>query len=193
MKKFISLIFIFLLLVTLVVLISKNPFMKIDESISINEITESENQKKLIDLTSLSERVSKKNIYLDLEEISREDFTSQLSNLSAFKKVVNFEESFKDIIPGDILNINLFGNNFQKEIKTVKKSNSNKVIRTISLDNENESFLVIGNELAFGKFHFDGKVFLLNKSESLTYIIDTSEADLEIPQFSEEDYSLKKK
>ena len=193
MKKFISLIFIFLLLVTLVVLISKNPFMKIDESISINEITESENQKKLIDLTSLSERVSKKNIYLDLEEISREDFTSQLSNLSAFKKVVNFEESFIDIIPGDILNINLFGNNFQKEIKTVKKSNSNKVIRTISLDNENESFLVIGNELAFGKFHFDGKVFLLNKSESLTYIIDTSEADLEIPQFSEEDYSLKKK
>tara|TARA_B100002019_G_scaffold37551_1_gene31409 strand:- start:480 stop:1061 length:582 start_codon:yes stop_codon:yes gene_type:complete len=193
MRIFISLIFIFLLLVALVVLISKTPFMKIDESISKNEITESENQKKLLDLTSLSERVSKKNIYLDLEKVSREDFTSQLSNLSAFKKVVNFEESFIDIIPGDILNINLFGNNFQKEIKTVKKSNSNKVIRTISLDNENESFLVIGNELAFGKFHLDGKVFLLNKNESLIYIIDTSEADLEIPQFSEEDYSLKKK
>jgi hypothetical protein len=193
MRIFISLIFIFLLLATLIVLISKNPFIKIDESFSKNEITVSENQKKLLDLTLLSERVSKKNIYLDLEEISRENFTSQLSNLSAFKKVVNFEESFIDIIPGDILNINLFGNNFQKEIKTVKKSNSNKVIRTISLDNENESFLVIGNELAFGKFHFDGKVFLLNKSESLTYIIDTSEADLEIPQFSEEDYSLKKK
>jgi len=193
MRIFISLIFIFLLLATLIVLISKNPFIKIDESFSKNEITVSENQKKLLDLTLLSERVSKKNIYLDLEEISREDFTSQLSNLSAFKKVVNFEESFIDIIPGDILNINLFGNNFQKEIKTVKKSNSNKVIRTISLDNENESFLVIGNELAFGKFHFDGKVFLLNKNESLTYIINTSEADLEIPQFSEEDYSLKKK
>lgn len=193
MRIFISLIFIFLLLATLIVLISKNPFIKIDESFSKNEITVSENQKKLLDLTLLSERVSKKNIYLDLEEISRENFTSQLSNLSAFKKVVNFEESFIDIIPGDILNINLFGNNFQKEIKTVKKSNSNKVIRTISLDNENESFLVIGNELAFGKFHFDGKVFLLNKNESLTYIIDTSEADLEIPQFSEEDFSLKKK
>jgi uncharacterized protein YxeA len=193
MRIFLSLIFIFLLVATLVLLISKNPFIKIDDSFSKNEITESETQKKLIDLTSLSERVSKKNIYLDLEEISREDFTSQLSNLSAFKKVVNFEESFKDIIPGDILNINLFGNNFQKEIKTVKKSNSNKVIRTISLDNENESFLVIGNELAFGKFHFDGKVFLLNKNESLTYIINTSEADLEIPQFGEEDYSLKKK
>ncbi len=193
MRIFISLIFIFLLVVTLVLLISKNPFIKIDESFSKNEITESENQKKLLDLTSLSERVSKKNIYLDLEGISREDFTSQLSNVLAFIKVINFEESVIDIIPGDILNINLFGNNFQKEIKTVEKSNSNKVIRTIALDNENESFLVIGNELAFGKFHFNGKVFLLNRNENLTYIVDTSEADLEIPQFSEEDYSLKKK
>ena len=193
MRIFISLIFIFLLLVTLVLLISKNPFIKIDESFSKNEITESENEKKLLDLTSLSERESKKNIYLDLEGISREDFTSQLSNLLAFKKVINFEESFIDIIPGDILNINLFGNNFQKEIKTVEKSNSNKIIRTISIDNENESFLVIGNELAFGKFHFNGKVFLLNRNENLTYIVDTSEADLEIPQFSEEDYSLEKK
>ena len=193
MRIFISLIFIFLLVVTLVLLISKNPFIKIDESFSKNEITESINEKKLLDLTSLSERVSKKNIYLDLEGISREDFTSQLSNVLAFKKVNNFEESFIDIIPGDILNINLFGNNFQKEIKTVEKSNSNKVIRTIALDNENESFLVIGNELAFGKFHFDGKVFLLNKNENLTYIVNTSEAELEIPQFNEEDYSLKKK
>ena len=193
MRIFISLIFIFLLLVTLVLLISKNPFIKIDESFSKNEITESENEKKLLDLTSLSERVSKKNIYLDLEGINREDFTSQLSNVLAFKKVINFEESFIDVIPGDILNINLFGNNFQKEIKTVEKSNSNKVIRTIALDNENESFLVIGNELAFGKFHFDGKVFLLNKDENLTYIVNTYEAELEIPQFNEEDYSLKEK
>ena len=193
MRIFISLIFIFLLVVTLVLSISKNPFIKKDEGFSKNEITESNNEKKLLDLTSLSERVSKKNIYLDLEGISREDFTSQLSNVLAFKKVNNFEESFIDIIPGDILNINLFGNNFQKEIKTVEKSNSNKVIRTIALDNENESFLVIGNELAFGKFHFDGKVFLLNKNENLTYIVNTSEAELEIPQFNEEDYSLKKK
>ena len=193
MRIFISLIFIFLLVVTLILLISKNPFIKKDEGFSKNEITESNNEKKLLDLTSLSERVSKKNIYLDLEGISREDFTSQLSNVLAFKKVNNFEESFIDIIPGDILNINLFGNNFQKEIKTVNKSNSNKIIRTKSLDNENESFLVIGNELAFGKFHIDGKVFLLNKNENLTYITNTSEADLEIPQFSEEDYSLEKK
>ena len=193
MRIYISLIFIFLLVLTLVLLTSKNPFTKIDDSFSKNEITESENQKKLLDLTSLSERVSKKNIYLDLENISKEDFSSQFSNLSAFKKVINFDESFIDIIPGDILNINLFGNNFQKEIKTVEKSISNKVIRTMALDNENESFLIIGNELAFGKFHFDGKVFLLNKNENLTFIVDTSVADLEIPQFSEEDYSLREK
>ena len=156
-------------------------------------ISDEEASSKITDLTALSSRISKKNIYLDLEGIDSEEYFSTVKNLFAFKKVTNFEESFIDIIPGDILNINLFGNNFQKEIKTVQKSNSNKVIRTKSLDNENESFLVIGNELAFGKFHIDGKVFLLNKNENLTYIINTSDADLEIPQFSEEDYSLEKK
>ncbi len=193
MKIYISLIFLFFFAVILVLLGSKHLTMKIDESLSKDEIIEYENQKKLLDLTSLSERVSKRNIYLDLETFSKEDFMYQNSNISAFKKVRNFEESFADIIPGDILNINLFGNTFQKEIKAVEKSNSNKIIRTVSLDNENESFLVIGNELAFGKFHLDGKVFLLNRSENLSYIVNTFEADLEIPQFSEEDYSLKKK
>ena len=156
-------------------------------------ISDEEASSKITDLTALSSRISKKNIYLDLEGIDSEEYFSTVKNLLAFKQVTNFEESFIDIIPGDILNINLFGNNFQKEIKTVNKSNSNKIIRTKSLDNENESFLVIGNELAFGKFHIDGKVFLLNKNENLTYITNTSEADLEIPQFSEEDYSLEKK
>ena len=156
-------------------------------------ISDEEASSKITDLTALSSRISKKNIYLNLEDIDSEEYFSTVKNLFAFKKVTNFEESFIDIIPGDILNINLFGNNFQKEIKTVQKSTSNKVIRTKSLDNENESFLVIGNELAFGKFHIDGKVFLLNKNENLIYITNTSEADLEIPQFSEEDYSLEKK
>ena len=156
-------------------------------------ISEEEASSKITDLTSLSSRISKKNIYLDLKGIDSNEYFSPVKNLLAFKQVTNFEESFIDIIPGDILNINLFGNNFQKEIKTVQKSNSNKVIRTKSLDNENESFLVIGNKLAFGKFHFNGKVFLLNRNENLTYIVDTSEADLEIHQFSEEDYSLEKK
>ena len=156
-------------------------------------ISEKEASSKITDLTSLSSRISKKNIYLDLKGIDSNEYFSPVKNLLAFKQVTNFEESFIDIIPGDILNINLFGNNFQKEIKTVNKSNSNKIIRTKSLDNENESFLVIGNELAFGKFHIDGKVFLLNKNENLTYIVNTSEAELEIPQFNEEDYSLQKK
>ncbi len=156
-------------------------------------ISEEEVSSKIIDMTSLSSRVSKKNIYLDLENINNEEYFSSAKNLYAFKKVTNFEESFIDVIPGDILNINLFGNYFQKEIKIVEKSNSNKIIRTVSLDEENESFLVIGSQLAFGKFHFDGKVFLLNKNENLTYVVNTSEADLEIPQFSEEDYSLKEK
>ena len=163
------------------------------ETIENAYISEEEASSKITDLTSLSSRISKKNIYLDLKGIDSNEYFSPVKNLLAFKQVTNFEESFIDVIPGDILNINLFGNNFQKEIKTVNKSNSNKIIRTKSLDNENESFLVIGNELAFGKFHIDGKVFLLNKNENLTYITNTSEADLEIPQFSEEDYSLEKK
>ena len=163
------------------------------ESAESAYISEDEISSKIIDLTALSSRISKKNIYLDLEGINSKKYPFLVKNLLAFKQVTNFEESFIDIIPGDILNINLFGNNFQKEIKTVEKSSSNKIIRTKSLDNENESFLVIGNKLAFGKFHFNGKVFLLNRNENLTYIVDTSEADLEIPQFSEEDYSLEKK
>ena len=163
------------------------------ESAESTYISEDEISSKIIDLTALSSRISKKNIYLVLEGINSKEYPFLVKNLLAFKQVTNFEESFIDIIPGDILNINLFGNNFQKEIKTVEKSSSNKIIRTKSLDNENESFLVIGNKLAFGKFHFNGKVFLLNRNENLTYIVDTSEADLEIPQFSEEDYSLEKK
>jgi len=189
---------IFFIVITIIIFLSwfflniKSSSNSID-SIENAYISEEEESSKITDLTALSSRISKKNIYLDLESINRKEYSSPVKNLFAFKKVTNFEESFIDIIPGDILNINLFGNNFQKEIKTVEKSNSNKVIRTKSLDEENESFLVIGNELAFGKFHFDGKVFLLNKNETLTYIINTSEADLKIPQFSEEDYSLKKK
>lgn len=191
MRIYISLIFIFLLLTTLFLLTSKKTFINIDESFYEDEITESENQKKLLDLTSLSERVSKKNVYLDLERISKEDFTSQFSNLSAFKKVNNFEESFQDIIPGDILNINLFGNIFQEEIKSVEKSSKNKIVKTYSQAEENESFVVIGEELAFGKFHINEKVFLLKRDSKMTYLVNTAEAGLVIPQFSEEDYSTR--
>ena len=189
---------VFFIVITIIIFFSlfflnTKPSSNSLESTESAYISEDEISSKIIDLTALSSRISKKNIYLDLEGINSKEYPFLVKNLLAFKQVTNFEESFIDIIPGDILNINLFGNNFQKEIKTVEKSSSNKIIRTKSLDNENESFLVIGNKLAFGKFHFNGKVFLLNRNENLTYIVDTSEADLEIPQFSEEDYSLEMK
>ena len=151
-----------------------------------NEIEE-----KILDLTSLSNRISKKNIYLNLEKISRDDLSTEVNNLLAINKVINFDESFADIIPGDILNINLFGGNFQKEIKSVKKSNLNKIITPMSEENENESFFVIGEDVSFGKIHYGGKVFLLKKDSNLSYIINTSDADLEVPQFSDDDYSVR--
>ena len=150
-------------------------------------------QNKLNDLTSLSSRISKKNIYLNLEQLNTSEAKLSGINGRAFKKVNNFEESFVDIIPGDILNVNLFGNIFQEEIKSIEKSSDNKIITTYSKTNENESFIVIGKEVAFGKFHINEKVFLLKKDSELTYIVNTAEANLEIPQFSEEDYSIRQK
>ena len=148
-------------------------------------------QNKLTDLTSLSNRISKKNIYLDLGQFDTNEIEISAINGPAFKKVNNFEESFQDIIPGDILNINLFGNIFQEEIKSVEKSSKNKIVKTYSQAEENESFVVIGEELAFGKFHINEKVFLLKKNSKMTYLVNTAEAGLVIPQFSEEDYSTR--
>jgi len=150
-------------------------------------------QNKLNDLTSLSSRISKKNIYLDLEQLNISEAKLSGINGLAFKKVNNFEESFSDIIPGDILNVNLFGSIFQEQIKSIEKSSGNKIITTYSKANENESFIVIGKEVAFGKFHINEKVFLLKKDSELTYVVNTAEANLEIPQFSEEDYSIRQK
>ena len=157
------------------------------------KITNEEMEKKLTDLTTLSKRISKKNKYLNLEQASKSDFLIEVNNINAFKKAINFNELFLDVIPGDVLNINLFGNNFQEEIKSIEIINENKIVTTFAKDNENESFLVIGKEVAFGKFHYAGKVYLLKKDSSMTYVIDTSQAELDIPQFTEEDYSLRKK
>ena len=158
-----------------------------------NKQAKIELQNKLNDLTSLSSRISKKNIYLDLEQLDISETELSGINSLAFKKVNNFEESFVDIIPGDILNVNLFGNIFQEEIKSIEKSSDNKIITTYSKNNENESFIVVGKEVAFGKFHINEKVFLLKKDSKLTYVVNTAEANLEIPQFSEEDYSTRQK
>lgn len=158
-----------------------------------NKQAKIELQNKLNDLTSLSSRISKKNIFLDLEQLDISETEVSGINSLAFKKVNNFEESFVDIIPGDILNVNLFGNIFQEEIKSIEKSSGNKIITTYSKTNENESFIVVGKEVAFGKFHINEKVFLLKKDSELTYVVNTAEANLEIPQFSEEDYSIRQK
>ena len=187
-------IFLFLtftVLVFIIFFIFKESNYKKENDVLLEKEISKEIEEKILDLTSLSNRVSKKNIYLNLEKISRSDLSAEANNLLAINKVINFDESFADIIPGDILNINLFGGNFQKEIKSVEKSNLNKIITTISEENENESFFVIGEDVSFGKIHYGGKVFLLKKDSNLSYIINTSDADLEVPQFSDDDYSIR--
>ena len=189
MRIFLFLTFTVLVFVTF--FIFKESIYKKENDVLLEKEISNEIEEKILDLTSLSNRISKKNIYLNLEKISRDDLSTEVNNLLAINKVINFDESFADIIPGDILNINLFGGNFQKEIKSVKKSNLNKIITTMSEENENESFFVIGEDVSFGKIHYGGKVFLLKKDSNLSYIINTSDADLEVPQFSEDDYSVR--
>ena len=189
MRIFLFLTFTVLVFVTF--FIFKESIYKKENDVLLEKEISNEIEEKILDLTSLSNRISKKNIYLNLEKINRDDLSTEVNNLLAINKVINFDESFADIIPGDILNINLFGGNFQKEIKSVKKSNLNKIITTMSEENENESFFVIGEDVSFGKIHYGGKVFLLKKDSNLSYIINTSDADLEIPQFSDDDYSVR--
>ena len=187
-------IFLFLTFTVLVFVaffVFKESIYKKENDVLLEKEISNEIEEKILDLTSLSNRISKKNIYLNLEKINRDDLSTEVNNLLAINKVINFDESFADIIPGDILNINLFGGNFQKEIKSVKKSNLNKIITTMSEENENESFFVIGEDVSFGKIHYGGKVFLLKKDSNLSYIINTSDADLEVPQFSDDDYSVR--
>ena len=189
MRIFLFLTFTVLVFVTF--FIFKESTYKKENDVLLEKEISNEIEEKILDLTSLSNRISKKNIYLNLEKINRDDLSTEVNNLLAINKVINFDESFADIIPGDILNINLFGGNFQKEIKSVKKSNLNKIITTMSEENENESFFIIGEDVSFGKIHYGGKVFLLKKDSNLSYIINTSDADLEVPQFSDDDYSVR--
>ena len=191
MRLIISLLSIVLIFILYFYINEKNFDKKNDQEVLQIKQDKTELQNKLTDLTSLSNRISKKNIYLDLRQFNTSEIEISAINGPAFKKVNNFEESFQDIIPGDILNINLFGNIFQEEIKSVEKSSKNKIIKTYSQAEENESFVVIGEELAFGKFHINEKVFLLKRDSKMTYIVNTAEAGLVIPQFSEEDYSTR--
>ena len=191
MRLIISLLSILIIFILYFYVYEKNFNKKNDQEVQEIKQDKIELQNKLTDLTSLSNRISKKNIYLDLGQFNTSEIEISAINGPAFKKVNNFEESFQDIIPGDILNINLFGNIFQEEIKSVEKSSKNKIVKTYSQAEENESFVVIGEELAFGKFHINEKVFLLKKNSKMTYLVNTAEAGLVIPQFSEEDYSTR--
>ena len=191
MRLIISLLSILIIFILYFYVYEKNFNKKNDQEVQEIKQDKIELQNKLTDLTSLSNRISKKNIYLDLGQFNTSEIEISAINGPAFKKVNNFEESFQDIIPGDILNINLFGNIFQEEIKSVEKSSKNKIVKTYSQAEENESFVVIGEELAFGKFHINEKVFLLKRDSKMTYLVNTAEADLVIPQFSEEDYSTR--
>ena len=191
MRLIISLLSILIIFILYFYVYEKNFNKKNDQGVQEIKQDKIELQNKLTDLTSLSNRISKKNIYLDLGQFNTSEIEISAINGPAFKKVNNFEESFQDIIPGDILNINLFGNIFQEEIKSVEKSSKNKIVKTYSQAEENESFVVIGEELAFGKFHINEKVFLLKRDSKMTYLVNTAEAGLVIPQFSEEDYSIR--
>ena len=191
MRLIISLLSILIIFILYFYVYEKNFNRKNDQEVQEIKQDKIELQNKLTDLTSLSNRISKKNIYLDLGQFNTSENEISAINGTAFKKVNNFEESFQDIIPGDILNINLFGNIFQEEIKSVEKSSKNKIVKTYSQAEENESFVVIGEELAFGKFHINEKVFLLKRDSKMTYLVNTAEAGLVIPQFSEEDYSTR--
>lgn len=191
MRLIISLLSILIIFILYFYVYEKNFNKKNDQEVQEIKQDKIELQNKLTDLTSLSNRISKKNIYLDLGQFNTSEIEISTMKGPAFKKVNNFEESFQDIIPGDILNINLFGNIFQEEIKSVEKSSKNKIVKTYSQAEENESFVVIGEELAFGKFHINEKVFLLKRDSKMTYLVNTAEAGLVIPQFSEEDYSTR--
>lgn len=191
MRLLLLLFLSFLILISLFFVYKNSSFGLIEkkpvEDISIaNEIELNTN-----DLTSLSNRISIRNIYLNLNQIEKNDLPENVSNLLAYKKIENFNDSFTDVIQGDILNIDLFGKNFQEKINTVKKNGQNKVITLNSKTNENESFLVIGKEVSFGKFHLEGDVYLLKRDSNISYIINTAEAGLVIPQFTDDDYSIK--
>ena len=191
MRLLLLLFLSFLILISLFFVYKNSSFGLIEktpvEDISIaNEIELNTN-----DLTSLSNRISIRNIYLNLNQIEKNDLPENVSNLLAYKKIENFNDSFSDVIQGDILNIDLFGKNFQEKINTVKKNGQNKVITLNSKTNENESFLVIGKEISFGKFHLEGDVYLLKRDSNISYIINTAEAGLVIPQFTDDDYSIK--
>ena len=107
MRLIISLLSILIIFILYFYVYEKNFNKKNDQGVQEIKQDKTELQNKLTDLTSLSNRISKKNIYLDLGQFDTNEIEISVINGPAFKKVNNFEESFQDIIPGDILNLSL--------------------------------------------------------------------------------------
>ena len=191
MRLLLLLFLSFLILISLFLVYKDSSFGLIEKKPVKDNSIANEIELDANDLISLSNRISIRNIYLNLNQIEKNDLPENVRNLLAYKKIENFNDSFSDVIQGDILNIDLFGKNFQEKINTVKKNGQNKVIILNSKTNENESFLVIGKEISFGKFHLEGDVYLLKRDSNISYIINTAAAGLVIPQFTDDDYSIK--
>ena len=183
---FLSIIFLFYGAYLFIINSDFNDNTKIETQINDRALQNRDIEQKVIDLTSLSKRISKKNIYLKLGSIKNNNFLNQTDNPLAYQEMLNFEEAFGDIIKGDLLNINLFEENFRREIKSITKISKNKIITTKAGENENESLTVIRKEMSFVKIHINNKVFLLKKNLRQNYIVDTANVEMAIPQFGDD-------
>ena len=124
---FITLILIFIIFFFL---IGKEPVATGEKTIQEQNIIDQEKEKKLLDLTQLSNRVSKKILNLELSDVNLDKRLLGEKNPNAYKEILNFEDTFQDVIPGDILTIDLFKEGFfQKEIKSVEKKDRIKSLK----------------------------------------------------------------
>ena len=183
---FITLILIFIIFFFFT---EKEPIEIGERTAQEQNIVDQEKEKKLLDLTKLSERISKKILNLELSDINLDKRLLGEKNQNAYKEILNFEDTFRDVIPGDILTIDLFEEGiFQKEIKSVERKGQNKIIKTVFNRGENYSFLVIGPEMSFGKIFLNNNVYLINqdRSKSLNYIIDTRNAGFKSREWGED-------
>ncbi len=179
MRFLVFFIALILILIIYFFLIEKESIAISEKPLQKQNIVDEEKEKKTLDLTQLSKRISKKILILELSNFNLDKRLLGEKNPNAYKEILNFEDTFQDIIPGDILTIDLFEEGiFQKEIKSVEKKGQNKIIKTVFNRGENYSFLVIGPEMSFGKIFLNNNVYLINqdRSKSINYIIDTRNA-----------------
>ena len=170
-------------------LVEKKPIAHNEITPAEKNIVKEEKEKKLFDLTQLSNRISKKILNLELSDVNLDERLLGEKNPNAYKQILNFEDTFQDVIPGDILTIDLFEEGiFQKEIKSVEKKGQNKIIKTVFNRGENYSFLVIGPEMSFGKIFLNNNVYLINqdRSKPTNYIIDTRNAGFKSREWGED-------